>query len=481
MRAKTHYDLNTLVIIANFCVCAIAVILYYSKGGNQYVNAYTVVLLCIFGVQNLLMLSYEKKKRDPFVLILIIMALVFYMGRVVTLLYDPWSLTLARHSSTPDDLNYSLMFVVFSNASIFLGLSIIKGKITYKKKIPDEYPANPRSVMTILLFAIVMGSYISLAANTIGRIAGYIVSTFVNLQLVLLFTSVYLVISLKENSRWDRIGFLILIVTFGVLTTLRGSRSAVLTLACLMLVAWLSAKGRITFSRKSILLGIILLAISVFLFNSATYIRQVVPSTLVVSTEQLNILKEAALTVSKDISLLGRRIFDRIGFLDYSAVMIRNQKRYGKIVNFRYYFKSIIDNVLTPGFDIFGTPRVAHSMSYIARGESVPTYESIARAYQSNILTVYGEYSVLFHGYPALIILFALSCLFKKLYLSIGSRDAFLFYLYRALILYAFYLWLNSFGIDWMLFDLMGIIITVGLFKNFYKMRTRRVKTCSWR
>lgn len=99
-------------------------------------------------------------------------------------------------------------------------------------------------------------------------------------------------------------------------------------------------------------------------------------------------------------------------------------------------------------------------------------------SYHSDMLILYGEYYVLFWGYPAVIIFFIFSYIFKKLYLSVNSKDAFLFYLYRAVILTVFWAWLNGFGMDWMMLELIGIIITCGLFKNFYKMRRRKLKTC---
>ena len=408
MRAKTGYDLNTLLIIANCCICAIAIILYYNKGGNQYVDIYTVILLCIFGAQNLLMLLFEKKKRDPFVLLLMIIALVFYMGRVVTLLYDPWSVALDIHSGTPDDLNYSLVFIFFSNASIFLGLSIAGGNVLKERsRFAVQYPAEPRNILIILLLVIAIGFYVSLASDIIGRFAGYITGIFVKLHLIMLFTFIYLAINAKKISRRHLTIFLILFTIFILFTTLRGSRSALLTLGYLLLIAIFSVKGRFTFNKKAILIGTILIPLSVMFFISATYIRAIVPSGSVVSSNQLTILKEANIFGLKDISLLCRPIFNRMGFLDYSAVVIRNQERYGKMINFQYYFKSIIDNVLSPGFNVFNTPRVSHCMSYISRGESVPMQKDITAAYQADMPTVYGEYYVLFYGYPALIILFS--------------------------------------------------------------------------
>ncbi len=481
MSNKTGYDLNSLIIIGNVTVCALSIYLYSKIGGNRYVNISTVILLCIFGVENILILLYEKKKRDPFILLLLIITLVFYMGRVVTLLYDPWSRSLALFSFTTDDLNYSLIFIMLSNISIFLGLSMAGGNILYKKKgITNSYPVNPRKIMGILLFVVLVSYCIQFTGDILGRFAGYIM-LFVNVNLILLFTFTYLAMNFNKVSNTNRIVFLTLITFFIVGTTLSGSRSALLALACYLLVAVLSVNGKIIFNKKMLLISIIIVPVALFFFISATYIRNVDGRHLA-RTKQLSILQEVDLIGSKDISLLCRPISGRIGFLDYSTMLIRNQERYSKIINFQYYFESIIDNVLTPGFNVFGTIRVSHAMPYIPSMELVPTREEkMQMGYQSDMPTVYGEYYVLFHGYLALIIFFIFSYTFKKVYLSIRSKDAFLFYLYRALVLFVFYLWLNSFGIDWMMLDLIGIIITVSLFKNFYKMRRRKEPICEVR
>jgi len=259
--------------------------------------------------------------------------------------------------------------------------------------------------------------------------------------------------------------------------TLSGSRSGIFALVYLSLIAFLSVNGRITLNNHFILTALILAFLSVILFTSATYIRGVLGTERkTFSSKELSIVDIGDVLGSQEITTLVRPIFDRLGFLDYATVVIINHEKYSKIINFTYYCKSIIDNVLTPGFNVFEVPRVSHAMSYIARGEPLPTLEDITTAYQADMPTIYGEYYVLFQGYPALIILFVFSYVFKKIYLSIRSKDTFLFYLYRALVLYIFYLWLNSFGIDWLMLDITGIIITVFLFKRFYKMKKSKLK-----
>jgi len=472
VRNKIGYDLNSLLRIANFCVCAITVILYYNMGDNRYVDVYTLILLCLFAVENFLMLLYEKKKRDPFVLILIILTIVFYMGRVLTLLYDPWSNVFFRSQFTLSDLHYSLIFIMISNALIFLGLIIGAIKGFHKKIIlADKYPANPFNVSIILLIVILINFSGILPIWILGRFVNYIIGVFIRLDIILLSTLIYIIINYEKISIRYRIIILTLIVIYIIFHTLVGSRSALLSIAIFLLCGSLAVKGSVRFNKKFILISLIIIPFFIIFFILATYIRQVCSNRTMLSTQQVIILKELPVIYSRSSRSLYRPIFDRIGFLDYAADMIKNSEQYSKIINFRYYFESIVDNVLTPGFNIFGSPRVSHSISYIARGEAVPTHEFISAAYHSDMPTAYGEYYVLFHGYPALIILFIFSYIFKRIYQSVRSEDIFLFCLYRALILFVFYLWLNSFGMDWILLDLIGIFITVHLSKNFYKMK----------
>ncbi len=475
MSKKNGCNLNDLIIIGNIIVCAAAIYLYFMNGGNQYVNIYTLILLCLFGAENTIMLLYEKKKNDPFVIILLLVTLGFYMVRVVTLLYVPSSPLSGMDSVTPADQNYSLIFIMVSNIAIFLGLSAAGAMIPYRENgTAGQSPANPYTVIILLLSAIGISFWLPVLGEITGRFLGYI-SIFANLYLIVLFTVVYLVVNFIKLSNRIRILLLGLFTIFVLKATLSGSRAGLLTLTFYLLFAILSVKGKIRFNNRMIVMSLILIPVSLYFFIVATYMSQIDAKRLLPYNEKLSILtKTSSLGNEKEIKEQFRPIFERAGFLDYPTILIKDRERYGKIINFQYYFGSIVDNVLTPGFNVFGIPRVAHSMSYIARGEPVPTLEQIYTAYQSDMPTVYGEYYVLFYGYFAVIVLFMFSFIFKKVYVSIRSKDIFLFYLYRALVLYIFYIWLNSFGIDWMLLDLIGIVITIVLFNRFYKMTDQK-------
>lgn len=467
--SQNGYSLNSLLAVINVFICLGGLMLLVIMGSNHYVNGWSVVLLWALGLQNYLMLLHEKKNMDPFIILLVIVVSAFYMGRVLTLLYNPWSMALSAGRCTVEDLNYSLIFIFFANAAIFLGLGLVAGRITSKEEDQDEDPLQYRNVIILLVLAIGVTYFIGYANSFLGRWASYISSIGFNLLMVILCSIIYLALNYKKLSRKVMVAIFVLFAVFAVFSTLSGSRAGVFVLAYLAIIAFLTVRGSIVLSNRFMMIGLFLAFIAVIFFLSASYIRGVVnPKRDPISAEELMMLKDANIFGQKN-----NELFERIGFLDYATVAIINSDKYREIINFPYYAQSIIDNVLTPGFTVFDVPRVAHAMSYVLRGDPLPELKDIQSAYQSDMPTAYGEYYNLFYGYPALLILFTLAYLFKRIYLAVESKDRFLFHLYRALILYVFYMWLNSFGLDWILLDIVSIVVTISLFKGFYTMKKK--------
>ena len=455
-----------------------ALCIYIADGPNQYVNLYTLVLLFLLGTQNALMLFYGSIKKEPFILILVAVTTVFYAARVVSLLYNPSSTTFDRSIITPDNINYLLIFIMLSNVSIFLGLNAAKGKIIYEHIIPERQPLSKvLNVIIILSLAIALPYMDLLPAKIFGRFAGYTLAVFFRLYLILLLTLLYLIINFREIPISCRLVILGLIILFVIFNTLIGSRSSLLTLAVLYMIVFLSLKGRIVLNKKHIALLVLLIPLSIFLYNLATVCRPAFNKI----TDVFSAQKRFAAKQSRYFRHFSRFVniaqtcepaFDRMGFLDYSVDIIKHQEQYSQVINTKYYLMSIVDNCLTPGFNIFGTPRASNVLKYIYNGCPSPTHQDILNAYHSDMFTLYGEYHILFGKYPALLIFFVCSYLFKRIYLAYRNKNVFLFFLYRAIVLLVFYKWLNSFGVDWLVFESICIFITISLFKNFYKMNT---------
>jgi hypothetical protein len=477
MPNKDNYDLHFLLVIVNVLLCITALALYVTAGPNQYIELRTVILLILLCSQNALMLLYGWIKREPFVLILVAITTAFYATRVVSLLYNPSSITFNRSVVTPSDINYLLMFIILSNVSIFLGLNATKQQIVYDENIPeDQRPARALFVIVILFSAIIIRYFGLLPASIFGRFSGYILFVFFRLHLIILFSLLYLIINFRRISIRSRFAILGLIVLFVLFNTITGSRSSLLTLAVMLLLGLLSVRGRIILNQKIILLAILFIPLSIFLYNLATCCRPFIKVVSDVFSEQkrLDVKKTEYFDVFHqfDINQACQPVFDRMGFLDFSVDIIKHKDQYGRVINTKYYLKSIVDNCLTPGFNVFGTPRTENALKYIYGDLLSPTHQDIENAYHADMLTIYGEYHILFGQYPALLVFFICSYVFKRIYLSIKSENIFLLFLYRAIVLFIFYGWLNSFGTDWFVFDLISILITVFLYQNFYKMRT---------
>jgi len=473
MRNKHGYDLNSLLILGNIIICCIGIYLYSTAGGNEYIDLYTLLLLCVFGVQNILILLHERKKRNPLITVLMLVNLVYYMGRIVTLLYEPWSVTLGGDVFTANDLNYALLFILLANTAIFFGLiaPTKKGKSIINNCEETRY-SSPLIVIIILLMMIIISLFGLLKFEFIGRIAGFITVFLVNIQIVLLLTILYIIINYKKISK-IYLTILITLIIFYVLShTLMGSRQAIILVIILWLFVKLSIESRVAITKKMIVLSVAIVPTALFVFTLATFIRSSIPSTDAgsIGKERINILIDYE-GPKGSIEKYLLPIFDRIGFLDYSTDVIRNSNKYSDIINFPYYIESIVDNTLTPGFDIFNTIRVSWAAPYVSKGFSIPTREDVIDAYQSNQITVYGEHYVLFGGYASLIILFCVSYLFQNIYLRVNRRNTFPYLFYRSLVILIFYYWLNSYGIDWLFMDLITMLISICLLKNFYYVR----------
>jgi hypothetical protein len=249
-------------------------------------------------------------------------------------------------------------------------------------------------------------------------------------------------------------------------------------MAVLLFCSLLSFKNEIKISRRMAIIGILSVPILVISFVVATYVRRLQYDTkTVINKERIHFLSKFKLSSVKvnDKGVLSP-IFDRMGYLGYAVDMINNGDKYRKVINARYYSESIIDNGITPGFNLFNSPKASHALRYIYSGlKANPTQQDIIANYNSDMFTVYGEYYVLFRGFPALLILFFAAFLFKRLYLSVKTKNPYLFYLYRALILLVFYNWLISYGFDWMIIELISYLIPVFIWWKWFTMRKREI------
>jgi len=470
------FDLNFLLRIANLFLCGLSIYLFNIQEDSGLVNIYTIVLVCFFAIENVGMLLYEKKRRNPFIIILIIVVTFFYIGRVATILHLPASASLwdVSYISSATELNYALIFILLANAAMFSGFYLggknflINNNITHA----DNYTPKIRNAIIILIGVILIDFFNVIHIESFSRLTGY-VQSFLNRHTIILFTFTMMAYYYHNITARKLILLIAIILTIVILTTLSGSRAAILDVALLLLMSLLAVKQKVTINYKVIIICLIIIPIAMVFFVTATLKRQL-GITDTISVEQFYVAKDyGRFDFDRTEELLGP-IYNRLGYLDYSTELIANRQQYTTVINCQYYIKSIIDNVLTPGFDVFNTIKASNALSYVKRGEQIPPDKSlIMEFYQSDQMGIYGEYYVLFYGYPALFVFFFLAYMLQRVLISFRTTNNLRSYLYIAILLNLFFIHMNSFGIDWLAFDIMTTIITTFLFARFYVVSNR--------
>jgi hypothetical protein len=105
---KTGVDLRAVLGIVNAMMAAGSVAAYALYGANRYVDLNTIVLSIVLSLQTHVALLLNKKRQDPFVIILAFTMIFFYSLRIGTLSWHPYSSAFERFPFKSTDLNYGL-------------------------------------------------------------------------------------------------------------------------------------------------------------------------------------------------------------------------------------------------------------------------------------------------------------------------------------------------------------------------------------
>lgn len=467
----TGIDLNRILQILNWGILGLLWSIYFIIGDSLYVNFNSILLGTLLSFQVGVFLLVERKKRDPFVILLCLQMIVYFLFRIVTLLNYSFSNVFLRYPFTVSDLNYALIFIITANFVFYLGLSIRGLKSSIFTELHSKNPKKTYLVFLLIAIAYFFAFYDKVGLSFLEEIMSMIQSLIVNLGTMMFMTIVYLLLFKYRINKFTKQLVVASIIIMVIIQTLTGSRSGILSIVNYLIFALLAIYDFIKVKKRYLVGSILLLPLMIIIFAVSTYLRPRLENRGKIGEETFEVVKEFDLvetaTEGSDLVLMG--VFDRIGFLDYCAETITNTDKYAVIFNPVFYFKSIVDNILTPGFTVFDTPRVSNAMSYIYNGRGTPSLSKVSEAYQSDEFTLYGEFYALFGKWFSLIPLFFLGVFFKMLYLSLNPNNFYQFYLKRAIILFVFYGTLNSFGLDWILLDVTAIFFTYKLFKRFFK------------
>lgn len=444
--------------------------------GHPYVDRLTLLLGLVLCLQTYVVLRLEMRNRDPFVLIMTYLLTFFYSLRIFTLLCYPVQEVFLRYAYGPSDSNHALVYILLANVCIYIGFYRVKLRDAVEIDTVGYEPKAPRLGVLLFVLSLVFGLFVQKSVpENVGRFVNLIYNNFLTPNAVLLVLAAYVIAFRK---RLPAIYIKIVAVggiTLAVLQTLAFSRSALLTFFDNLLIVVLALLPAIRLPRKLVVTAFVLLpfllaaAFSLYAISTATRGEKADRGETL--TEKVALARESVASLKDDprIDVYLAQGFARAGYFDYSAEIIAHRDRYAGVFTARNYFKSIVDNMLTPGFDFFDYPRIASALKYAYRdaGDPSRTNDMEAGAGHSDYLGLYGEMYALF-GYASFLVLPFCSYCLKRAFKRGLVSNPFLIALKRILLVLIFFRWMNSYGLDWVLWDFVTtLIIFVVLFPLF--------------
>ncbi len=459
---------NFILILVNLSFILLFINFYNDYKFNEFIDKNTLILSIIFSIQNIIFLIVQNKNKNPFILILILIISFFYLLRIITLYSYSYSAVLSRDDITSLEVNQSLFYILISN--LFLNIGFLSVGFFFKKnKIEKVNKFSPLKLKSsILLLILVM---LLIFINNIGigssELMAFFVLLFFHQEAVLLFTFSFVLYYINSISKKYIIIYVLLIIFFIIYVTLAGSRSALLTIFTLFLFSILAVRNDLKINILAFIFSVIIIPVSFLFYLTATFNRGLEnkinnPLTLISEMNEQNVFE------SEKVDFFISRLADRLGFYDYNTILISKPDKYNKVVNAKFYLSSIIDNLLTPGFDIFDTPKASLALGAVANNENAIKKSKIGESYQSDMLGIFGEYSVLFNKYFSLLLFFATAFIFQYFYNFFEIFNDFKSILFKSLLLSIFYTWVNSFGIDWIIIEAFTMFVTGFFIKRFY-------------
>ena len=482
---KKTISITTIMKI--LCILSMLGILvvYDNVGATQYINQSTIWISSVLTAIVYLIIVDYKRNNNPLLLVLAWWTIFFILIRVITLNYTDFSVCLSRSGANSSTINKSLIYIILGTIVLWWSIRIHgkindgRGNLTVNYK--PTYVKNALIIYWIAFFINVIAEYSLPLAGLASIIRNFILNIFDLLYLLV----AYLILVWNKLSKKDKTVTLISLLAFFVFVTLGGSRSGLFSIAKMLFFICL-VLGFIKFKRVYLYIIVAIAPLFLFFFLFSTYLRQM--NMWDAPTREKIEASSAMMEKSKGLEtrvLLGP-VFDRIGFLDYATEMVTKKDHFRKIVNISSELKSVVDNAISPGFDIFDAPKISNMISNSYEfGESVVLSKTAnsEEDYHSDELTIFGESYLLF-GVPLfLVFLFFAGCYFGFLYKKYSKIRNETGVFLMSICVYLFEVFLSSYGLDWLVLNIVCFLLTYFIFKGFVfrrniKNRTALVVNC---
>jgi hypothetical protein len=474
-------EFNTVLMGLNVIVACLVGSAYFLAQNNDYIDQNTILLGLLLSLQTHLALQVERARRDPFVILLAFTTIFYFSLRLYTLALYPFSAVFERYSYGPHDSNFALVFIIIANIFLYAGFFCVGFRRNVVVELQDWRPAAPGRVMALMVISLIYSYFSAIYwtpadAPRIVNLIGY----FISPPIILLMGVSYFVLFRKTLSRKAAIAFGTLILLEIVAHTVSGSRSAITTLIQNIMLTFLAISGSIKFRRTYFIVGCalapIVLALLIGAFTISTFDRVHKEGPSLNVSQSIELASEASAQLGPDAEweIVLPPIFARAGFFDFSAEIIAHADVYKDVFSFSTYAKSIIDNLLTPGFDVYDQPKVGNTLEFVYWDMGVPSKVMIEMApeefYHSDQFGIYGELYALF-GYASLPLFFLVAFWFKRFYVRLGSYNPFALAMKRLVVLTVFVAFVDSYGIDWTIIEALPFVVAIYLYKFFFRSR----------
>lgn len=446
--------------------------IYGIEGETEYVNLSVVILASILTAITWFMIKDSRKKQNPLLVVLVLWLLLFVVIRVITLNFTDFSVCLARCGATAKELSDTLFLIIISALALWIGLSQNCKSETFSYSDVRFKPIYVKRAVVFYWIALFFHLVGSMGIPLLSGIAVIIKNFFININNVLFLFLIYVLLVWNRINRRERIICGVTMISFLLILTIGGSRSGIYSVLKMLVFVALTM-GYKTIKKKYAYLGIALIPIMLFIFVYSTYMRK---TSMRDSTtgEKIELISEAAdYSKGLDTRVLFGPVFDRVGFLDYAGEMYVQREKFRSFINIGTEIQSIVDNALSPGFDVFDAPKISNLIAnYYEYGKVVFSKSGNSKlSYHSDELTLIGESIVLF-GIPLyLVFLFIVGLAFKRAWQRAYRKTNEERFYIRAMILYLFEVLLSSFGIDWFVLDMVSFILTFYIFKWYVYRR----------
>ena len=286
-------SLNSLLQIFNLFIFISSKIVFDIWGENEFVNEKTIILTQFFCLFIFAILTIERKRKNPFIILLSIFLLLFYLFRIPTLTMTSFSRSIELSGYiTNYDFNHAFLYIFLS--SIFLSLGLFFYRVDSKLyRSSNIFYINNNYYKIFSLITISLLSTI-VTRLSIGFLDNAILNYFLRIypyNTIMLFSLVYIFTIerygiKKSSSKLIKISLLIMFL----IITLIGGRKFIFNIFLFTLIVLLVIDRKISFKISYIIALVFIVPASIITYDLATYLRYFRYDNLVVLGNEINYL-----------------------------------------------------------------------------------------------------------------------------------------------------------------------------------------------